>query len=294
MLVLLALVLGSVALVESQALPQGQQQNQQAENQQSKVQASLVKQDVKTTDQGQTVLSTLDPPFQCFPDRNEDCYFNKYSSPIWPDVRRNMSVLTERWRNVAAQSPPYPEGLYSGRGIAVSCGPRGINNLPVLLSVLRDMGCNLPVEIWYLSSENLPFEHASWLYNHGDVMLKDLLKFAPNIEMVETNVGLRMFAIKPLVLLHSSFEEVLLLDDDNLPLRDPSYLFDHPKYKQTGAIFWPDYWRTSNLNPIWEIVQEKPHGYEQESGQLLVNKRKSWVALQVVRLEIPILIHPFD
>lgn len=224
----------------------------------------------------------IDEPFECFPEKNEDCYFNKYSSPIWPEMRRNMSELTRRWQTAASEKPPYPEGKYHGRGIAISCGPRGINNLPVLLRVLRDMGCNLPVEIWHLSSEKLPFEHAGWLKDHGNVTLKDLLEYAKDIEMVETNVGPRMFAIKPLVLLHSSFEEVLLLDDDNLPLRDPTYLFEYPQYQESGAIFWPDYWRTSALNPIWELVGAEPHGYEQESGQLLVNKRKGWAALAVV------------
>eukprot|EP00243_Klebsormidium_subtile_P004655 TRINITY_DN18803_c0_g1_i1.p1 TRINITY_DN18803_c0_g1~~TRINITY_DN18803_c0_g1_i1.p1 ORF type:complete len:604 (-),score=117.91 TRINITY_DN18803_c0_g1_i1:349-2160(-) len=226
----------------------------------------------------------IDEPFECSPDMNEDCYFSKYSSPIWPEVRRNMSALTRRWQTIAEQRPPYPEGKYHGRGIAISCGPRGINNLPVLLRVLRDMGCNLPVEIWYLSSENLPFEHAGWLAMYKNVTLKDVLQYAKDIEMVETNVGPRMFAIKPLVLLHSSFEEVLLLDDDNLPLRDPTYLFEYPQYRKSGAIFWPDYWRTSPLNPIWELVGAEPNGYEQESGQLLVNKRKGWAALAVTLL----------
>ncbi|GAQ91132.1 Hypothetical protein KFL_007320050 [Klebsormidium nitens] len=115
-------------------------------------------------------------------------------------------------------------------------------------------------------------------------MLKNLHDYAKDIEVVETNVGPRMFGVKPLVLLHSSFEEVLLIDDDNLPVRNPAYLFEDQQYRESGATFWPDYWRTSTLNPIWELVGAEPHGYAQESGQLLINKRKGWVALAVALL----------
>lgn len=41
----------------------------------------------------------------------------------------------------------------------------------------------------------------------------------------------------------SSYEEVLYLDSDNIPLRDPTYLFDTPLYSGAGqprAVFWPD------------------------------------------------------
>jgi len=38
-----------------------------------------------------------------------------------------------------------------------------------------------------------------------------------------------------------SFSEVLYLDSDNIPLTDPSYLFDHEVYKRHGAVFWPDF-----------------------------------------------------
>ena len=53
--------------------------------------------------------------------------------------------------------------------------------------------------------------------------------------------------------LHCPFAEVLYLDADNGPTRDPSFLFDEPEYHGVGAIFWPDYdyWR---LKPdVWEI-----------------------------------------
>lgn len=38
----------------------------------------------------------------------------------------------------------------------------------------------------------------------------------------------------------SSFSEILYLDSDNLVVRDPTFLFDSPVYKQYGIVLWPD------------------------------------------------------
>jgi hypothetical protein len=73
-----------------------------------------------------------------------------------------------------------------------------------------------------------------------------------------------------------------LIDSDNCPVKDPTFLFESPEFKQTGALFWPDFWRTALDNPIWNIVGIKPVSeWEQESGQLLIDKQKSWKALNL-------------
>lgn len=43
-------------------------------------------------------------------------------------------------------------------------------------------------------------------------------------------------------LYHSSFQQVLMLDADNMPLQDPTYLFDAPHMVQHGAMVWLDLW----------------------------------------------------
>ena len=42
------------------------------------------------------------------------------------------------------------------------------------------------------------------------------------------------------MLLASSFEEVLLLDSDSLPMQDPEVMFEDPHYKETGNYFFPE------------------------------------------------------
>lgn len=71
------------------------------------------------------------------------------------------------------------------------------------------------------------------------------------------------------------------MDADNIPLSNPATLFSSPEYLATGALFWPDFWQTATANPIWSILEVAPQGWEQESGQIVLNKRRSWAALNL-------------
>jgi hypothetical protein len=90
--------------------------------------------------------------------------------------------------------------------------------------------------------------------------------------------------IKALALLHSRFKEVLLLDADNVAVMNPEFLFATPQFKQTGAIFWPDYGRptTERACAIWRSCGLRiPAEPEFESGQIVVEKEGCWRALNL-------------
>jgi hypothetical protein len=65
----------------------------------------------------------------------------------------------------------------------------------------------------------------------------------PCTRRARRGVKLQRWEGKVFALLHSRFREVLLLDSDSLPLRDPQALFRSPQYMRDGALFWPDIWR---------------------------------------------------
>ncbi len=77
----------------------------------------------------------------------------------------------------------------------------------------------------------------------------------------------------------SSFERVLFLDADNLPLRNPDFLFDAPEFEH-GAVFWPDAEPmtatrgAAELRRAYQIPAND--GPEFETGQILIDKRKCW------------------
>jgi len=124
-----------------------------------------------------------------------------------------------------------------GRGIVI-CGG-GLKYFPSLwitLNQLRRVGCGLPIQVWYMGdSEFDPYMRR--ILHPLDVEFIDAHK-------VREKHPVRIMAgweLKPYSVLHSSFKEVMFLDSDSLPLRDPSYLFESPEFKKYGAIFWPDF-----------------------------------------------------
>jgi Mannosyltransferase putative len=50
------------------------------------------------------------------------------------------------------------------------------------------------------------------------------------------------FQIKAAAIINSQFQKVLYLDSDNIPTRNPEYLFHSKEFEETGALFWPDFW----------------------------------------------------
>ncbi len=93
---------------------------------------------------------------------------------------------------------------------------------------------------------------------------------------------LNAWELKPYAVIHSRFRHVLLLDADNVPLIDPTSLFDSREYHLHGAIFWPDEAPFPRSHPIWRICRlpfrDDPRV---ESGQLIVDKVRCWRALRL-------------
>jgi hypothetical protein len=135
----------------------------------------------------------------------------------------------------------------------------------------------LPIQLWHLGPKEMSDEMRR-LIEPLDVECIDALTVAKQYPARILNG----WEIKPYSIIHSRFEEVLSLDADNVCVRNPEYLFDAPEYKKHGAVFWPDYGRLSYDRAIWNICgAEYRNEPEFETGQILINKRLCWKALQV-------------
>jgi len=177
-----------------------------------------------------------------------------------------------------ASIPSYPDRLFNGRGIVV-CGG-GEKYLPsawVCVHMLRELGCDLPIELWQLFQGEVPPEVQRALAQIN-VHCVD----ASQVRQQHPARFIGGWELKPYAILHSRFEEVLYLDADNVPVVDPTFLFGAPQFIRHGAVFWPDYGRLAADRSIWRIcgVQYRDEP-EFESGQILLNKRRCWKALQL-------------
>jgi glycosyltransferase involved in cell wall biosynthesis/ADP-heptose:LPS heptosyltransferase len=195
----------------------------------------------------------------------------------WDDHELENNSYLSKSESFIHSIPTFPDN-FQGKGIVICAG--GITyftNAWVCINMLRQLGCTLPIQLWHIGPHEVDGMMKSLLKPMG-VECIDVLEVAKRHPMRQLNG----WSIKPYAVLHSSFEEVLYLDADNVPIVNPNYLFDIPEYRNCGAVFWPDMGRLSPKRAIWEICgvpyRDEP---EFESGQMLINKRRAWRPLSL-------------
>lgn len=184
-----------------------------------------------------------------------------------------------------------------GRGIVISGGgSKYFTCAYVLVSLLRKMGCTLPIEWWYLNHYEMDLQMMRIAESFGNVEVVSLKHRLDYVQRTPRMMG--GWHSKVWSIMYSKFREVLYIDADQIPQKDPTYLFDMDQYQEHGAVFWPDYppmgWSVSRTafetaglpvpgnktNRKWQT----PTDYTPfESGQVLVDKARHWPALELTR-----------
>lgn len=194
----------------------------------------------------------------------------------WTNVLEAHDLLAQEFLDSVGD---YPCQCYAGRGIVIcGGGHRLFTNAWVCMRMLRYLGVSLPIELWHLDGEMDSYMAAlmaPWGVTCVDARERGrTLPRQPRI--------LNGWELKPFALLHSHFEETLLLDADNVPVMHPEILFVTPQYLETGAIFWPDFGRMEETRGMWRATgvpfRDEP---EFESGQIVVDKSRAWRALNL-------------
>src|SRR5437868_10865509 len=175
--------------------------------------------------------------------------------------------------------PAYPKRRYHGRGVVIAGGgERFFPSLYVTIRALRHLGSSLPIQVWYLGRKReMPAKRKALLASFQvECVDADLVRRRHPARRLD-GWELKVFAT-----LHCSFEEVLVLDADCYPCRNPDFLFERADYRARGASFWPD---TSpiDLRLSWSAfgVPDPRRLGTIESGQFLVDKRQCWLALNL-------------
>lgn len=198
---------------------------------------------------------------------------------VWNELTKDHKLSLDNAAKIAdaviSSIPAYPES-FRGRGIVIcGGGVKYFTNAWVSISMLRHLGCQLPIQLWYQGPNEL------------DDTMKSLVRKL-NVQCIDAEEcrtsspcnRITGWALKPYAIVNCPFKEVLLIDADNVPISDPTFLFDEPRYKNVGAVFWPDYGRLGPGRPVWEVFGVPFYNEpEFESGQVLVNKATCWRAL---------------
>jgi alpha 1,2-mannosyltransferase len=212
---------------------------------------------------------------------NEDQAFDEKIEMSSDDVDKMRRAHENFMKAISVHrlEPVYNPGT---RGIVCSAGGSYLPLIAVTLRILQKHGSNLPMEVFVRSGD----EYESYIcdkvfpiLNARCVILSEILDAAPH------PVDIRGFQLKIFALLFSSFEEVLFLDADSLPLQDPASFFDSEPYVSRGMILWPDFWYVTPSKYFFEISGlDRPKNSlraSTESGQFLVSKKSHWKTLLV-------------
>lgn len=142
-----------------------------------------------------------------------------------------------------------PSETYKGSGYVFIGG--GKFTWLSILSILnlRDTGSELPIEL-IIPKESQYEENVceDILPKLGGVCVK-LYELMPKkyIDLIDG------YQYKILALIASSFENVIYLDSDNIPISNPDPILVNEPYNSNGLILWPDFWRRRHHPSYYEI-----------------------------------------
>lgn len=142
--------------------------------------------------------------------------------------------------------------------------------------MLREIGSKLPIEVWVKDHTE---EKAGWCdeIKHEGMVCRRISDY---MDLSQNKHG---YQLKISSILFSSFEEILFLDADNVPIRNPDAIFESESFTNTGVVLWKDYWKHSGAPLLPYIVGISEDASEilrsddtVESGQLVWDKKRHW------------------
>ena len=164
--------------------------------------------------------------------------------------------------------------FFGGVGVVMTSGGKRLPSAIGSAMYMRmELHSNIPVEIWYDSSETEPTHELISICESQDIFLR----------RIPENYGLQRFhwerrwtrlsvdknrrsfsevlpasavymALKPYAILLSSFDTVIFLDDDAIPIVDPLYLHQIMQTEKRSAVFFRDIWSLFHDAAIWSII----------------------------------------
>jgi FkbM family methyltransferase len=193
----------------------------------------------------------------------------------WPVTRRAFLALFDH----AAKNVPPPPDFRPGPGVVICAG--GWKFFPgayVTVRMLRHLGCDWPVQVWYLGDRG-----------EFDPRL-DVVTRPHGVEWVNADAFARAHPDGPPRILNGwelkayaaawcPFAEVLSLDADCYPVRHPEVLRSHPRHRAAGATFYRDLARLEAGHWAAFGLPHRPGEQAFESGQFLADKGRHWPAL---------------
>jgi hypothetical protein len=193
---------------------------------------------------------------------------------VWP-----QSMELEDYETEVEELQPFkraPITQQPSRGIVTTGGNADTTaRLITLLRFLRnEYHVTLPVEVWAFPGE---LKQGSDQWRDIEALNGQIREVPESYHLVKDTGAWKNFQIKGLAIALSSFQELIYLDSDNIPLRDPTCLFETESYTKEDsgkAVFWPDLSKDHVDNAIWRVMGTPCtlDDFTFESGQIVIDK----------------------
>ncbi len=217
----------------------------------------------------------------------EDC--KRLLHKIYSIPTENLDAERIQWcmDQIPRFIPNYPDSRQE-RGIVICAGGRQrLLQSYAMIAYLRErLNCTLPIELVYVTDVEMQAPCVELFENDLDVRCIDARELIERYPYTAPKY-LRGYMIKPFALLTSSFREAILIDCDNIPLRDPSFLFDMDGYKEHGMVLWRDFdglRDPTGKEKIFELLgpaKTKIPKHAHETGQIVIDTKRLWKSLHL-------------
>lgn len=198
----------------------------------------------------------------------------------WLKSPNVWDIFSERVQHELTR--PFAGNRGSGDGIVIAGGGKYFASTYCNIRLIRHLGCNLPIELWYLGSKNEMPEKWQKIVEPYNVTCID----ADEVRTTHPIRILNGWELKFYAIYHSSFRKVLFLDADCMPLRNPTFVFNDPRFMGSGAVFQRDCKAFEYIKPSVLAMFKLPieHTWDLESGVCLIDKHRWGKALQITVL----------
>lgn len=196
-----------------------------------------------------------------------------------PESKVEAKSLQTIHQELLAHIPPQqPQILFKGRGVVMLAGGSKNQFAATSLGMLRLLGSQLPVELWFL---NRTLAKEGWC---PQLAAKGITcRYLSDYVMNTTQTFRQEEQQRAVIILLSTFAEVLYLHSDAIPVVNPDAIFESQPYKDNGIVTWPDFFQ-SGQSPWADVVtgvsskmvQHRVDYGTIDEGQILWDKQRHW------------------
>lgn len=186
---------------------------------------------------------------------------------------QQAKAMIDRVRQLGLLNTPPLE--CSGRGIIIIGGGKYLDWSYVLAARLREMGTQLPIQVYHLGAKEMP-RWATEIFKKLDVETVDIFELLKKFP-VKNMSG---WVAKSYATMHCPFEEVMHIDADCCAAVLPEKIFDNPQVQEKGSLLFRDVGKHHPNSWGYQDFGLAPLDYEFETGQFIWHKKKAWHALR--------------